>query len=238
SCFPVAMQSLSVPPDPDPNSGGLHLKVTRHAAAEAQHLRMVAGPGVVPLVAERPGELLLAPARCSIADVVASRGRLPTDQTRGVVLAAARALARVHADDLVHGDVKPANLLLHDDGLWLADFETAGAPGSRRRRHSPARPGGPSLTAADDVRALVHTAIECATGVVVDPTVAWSALDLVRLGCRADLAAELALAWRRATDVDQLVAIVDPSDARLPTPTPPFGADATPTVDVNLDDWW
>lgn len=207
-------------------------------AREAQHLRVVAGPGVVPLVEAAPGSLRLAGARCSLADVLATRGRLPADETRGVAITAARALARIHAGGLVHGDVKPANLLLADDGLWFADFDAAGAPGERRRRRSPGRAHGPALTAADDVRSLVLAVIECATGVVVDPDVAWSALDLAALGCRADLAAELALALRRTDDAERLAALFDQGDARLPSPTAPIGADSTPTIDVSLDDWW
>lgn len=207
-------------------------------AREAQHLRVVAGPGVVPLVEEAPGSLRLAGARCSLADVLAARGRLPADEARGVAIAAARALARIHAGGLVHGDVKPANLLLADNSLWFADFDAAGAPGDRRRRRSPGRPHGVILTTADDVRALAFTVVECATGVVVDPDAAWSALDLAALGCRADLAAELALALRRAGDAEAFAALFDRGDARLPTPTAPIGADSTPTVDVNLDDWW
>ncbi|MEM8706773.1 MAG: hypothetical protein AAGE98_09975 [Actinomycetota bacterium] len=216
-----------------------HKRTTpRSAELEAGHLRMVAGPGVVPLLREGADELVLAAARCSVADIVAVRGRIPTDEVRGIVHATARALDRVHGEGLVHGDIKPANLLVHDDGLWLGDFDAAGATGASRRRHSPGRPAGATLTPDDDVRALVHTAIECATGVVVDPLTPWSALDLVRLGCRADLAAELALALRRATTVDQLLAVIDTADAQLPSPTAPLGVDDTPTVDINLDDWW
>lgn len=207
-------------------------------AREAQHLRVVAGPGVVPLLETSTESLRLAGARCSLADVLATRGRLHADEARGVAIAAARALVRVHAGGLVHGDVKPANLLLADDGLWFADFDAAGAPGERRRRRSPGRHQGPTLTAADDVRSLVFAVIECATGVVVDPGATWSALDLAALGCRADLAAELALALRRTHDAERLAGLFDQGDARLPSPTAPIGVDSTPTIDVNLDDWW
>ncbi|MEO0495060.1 MAG: hypothetical protein AAF081_16765 [Actinomycetota bacterium] len=228
------MNSLSVP------VGETHRKTGRPRTIEreARILRAVAGDGVVPLLDAAETTLTLAAGRCSVADVVAARGRLSSEEVRGVVLAAAGALARLHAGGVVHGDVKPANLLLHDGGLWLSDFDAAGAPGAIRRRNSPGRPGTATLASDDDIRALVHAAIECATGIAVDASVAWSALDLVTLGCPADLAARLAIAWRRADDAAALVAALGDGDARLPAPVAPAGADSTPTIDVNLDDWW
>ena len=77
-------------------------------------------------------------AACSLADVLHERGRLPAEEIRAVGAAAAAALARVHQADLVHGDVKPANLLLSRSGeLLLADFDAA-APADGRGSPGPA----------------------------------------------------------------------------------------------------
>ena len=88
---------------------------------EARRLHAVQGPGVVPLQGLGDhGEIVLAEAACSLADVLYERGPLPESEVRAVGAAAAAALARVHDAGLVHGDVKPANLLLSRDGeLWL-----------------------------------------------------------------------------------------------------------------------
>ena len=163
---------------------------------EARRLRAVQGPGVVPLQGLGDhGEIVLAEAACSLADVLHERGPLPESEVRAVGAAAAAALARVHDAGLVHGDVKPANLLLSRDGeLWLADFDAAAAAdGQPLNRFSPPRlpPRSPSRPATD-ITALALTLIELSAGVLLDPRVPWRATDLRRLGCSAALSAEIA----------------------------------------------
>jgi len=48
----------------------------------------------------------------SVADVLQREGRLPVLRALEVGLAAARALAAVHAEGILHGDIKPGNILL------------------------------------------------------------------------------------------------------------------------------
>jgi serine/threonine protein kinase len=64
----------------------------------------------------------------SLADVLASRGRLAPEDARALALQAASGLAHAHGAGLVHRDVKPQNLLLGSDGtLKIADFGIARA---------------------------------------------------------------------------------------------------------------
>lgn len=156
------------------------------AAQEARHLRALRGSGIVPLQHARAHGLALEEAACSLADVLRERGPLPEGEVRAVGAAAAAALARVHAAGLVHGDIKPANLLLsHDRELWLADFDAAcPADGRPLERFSPGRlpPGAPACPVAD-MAALALALVELSTGVLLDPAASWRTADLRRLGC-------------------------------------------------------
>ena len=164
------------------------------AAHEAHYLQKLDGPGIVPPRDVDGDGLGLEMAACSLADVLHERGPLPEGEVRAVGAAASAALARVHAAGLVHGDVKPANLLLsHSRELWLADFDAAcPADGRPLERLSPGRlpPGAPARFAAD-MTALALTLVELSTGILPDPGTAWRAADLRRLGCSPALSAEL-----------------------------------------------
>ena len=166
------------------------------AAREARHLQALRGCGIVPLHDVGAHGLALERAACSLADVLHERGPLPESEVRAVGAAAAAALARVHKAGLVHGDVKPANLLLsHEGELWLADFDAAAPADSQPlNRSSPPRlpPGAPALPAVD-ITALALALVELSTGALLDPRVQWRAADLCRLGCSATLSAEIAM---------------------------------------------
>ncbi len=53
----------------------------------------------------------------SLAEVVAQRGRLPAEEAIGYVIQAARGLEFAHRHGMIHRDVKPANLLLNEQGI-------------------------------------------------------------------------------------------------------------------------
>ena len=207
---------------------------------EARRLHAVQGPGVVPLhgVGDH-GEIVLAEAACSLADVLHERGPLPESEVRAVGAAAAAALARVHDARLVHGDVKPANLLLSRGGeLWLADFDTASeGDGQPLRRFSPGRlpPGAPARPGTD-MASLALTLVELSTGTLLDPCVSWRAADLRRLGCSPALSAEISFMLGRdgSTPSARATASMLGRGAASALPGPAVNArlvDPEPTVD-------
>ena len=61
----------------------------------------------------------------TIADRLAREGVLDAEATLAVLEPVAAALDHAHAVDLVHRDVKPSNILVDDDNVWLADFGIA-----------------------------------------------------------------------------------------------------------------
>jgi len=186
--------------------------------------------------------LTLDKAACSLADVLHERGPLPEGEVWAVGAAASAALARVHAAGLVHGDVKPANLLLsHNRELWLADFDAAcPADGRPLERFSPGRlpPGSPARFAAD-MTALALTLVELSTGILLDPGASWRAADLRRLGCSPALSAELSFILGGDGSAPDARAAAEML-ARLGTdslPAPAVNArrvDPTPTVEFVL----
>ena len=63
-----------------------------------------------------------------LSQLIRERGPLPVDQVRSVIGQCALALGVAHAAKLVHRDVKPANILVREDGLVkLTDFGIARA---------------------------------------------------------------------------------------------------------------
>src|SRR4051812_23506815 len=74
----------------------------------------------------------------SLRDVLTERGAVPVPEALGLIRDAAAGLDAVHAAGLVHRDVKPANILLADDGTALiTDFGFARDTASDRRYTRP-----------------------------------------------------------------------------------------------------
>jgi serine/threonine protein kinase len=85
-----------------------------------------------------------------LAQRVARHGPMSPDQTLRLMLDLASGLQAVHAAGYVHGDVKPANLLLEDQGIVrLADFGRAAPIGSAG---TPATEEGPAYVAPEQAR--------------------------------------------------------------------------------------
>jgi serine/threonine-protein kinase len=128
---------------------------------EARMAVKLAGPGVLRVLDADPGEGWVAlewVPRGSVRDMLRT-GDLATLAPIGRwARPFARALARVHAEGVVHADVKPANLLLRQpDDPVLGDFGIAravGAPnegGGSAGYLSPERLGGRPTDPRDDV---------------------------------------------------------------------------------------
>ena len=103
-------------------------------------------------------------------------GSLPLDDARRLGARLADALAHVHAHDLVHRDVKPANILLdREDNAYLADFGLAHLTGATRLTRTnqlvgtaaylaPEQVLGQDIGTPTDVYALGLVLLECLTG--------------------------------------------------------------------------
>jgi hypothetical protein len=84
----------------------------------------------------------------TLEDAVAEAGPLPVPAVRTLVAAAAEALRSLHEADLVHGELRPSNVLLTADGPRLTDFGSLEHP----------------TTPAGEVYALGLVALYAATG--------------------------------------------------------------------------
>lgn len=207
----------------------------QRAGHERALLRLVQGPGVVPLV-EGPDDLVVtACGRGSVADLLCESGPQSAAVARATGARVARAVARLHAAGVVHGDVKPANVVFAPDGdLWLVDFDAAGSPLSIRVRGTPARGGDrTTLSEADDVAAIAVMVLECATGVIIDPAMVWDVAALEQIGCPADLAADIVAILRTSPSAERVAAILERRDDRIPSPPRRRRhVDPTPTIDI------
>lgn len=99
--------------------------------AEAKAAARLSHPNIVSVYdagehAERPFVVMeLADSR-SLADLIREEGNLSPDVARSIGMQVLSALTAAHAQGIVHRDVKPANILVSEDGaVKLADFGIA-----------------------------------------------------------------------------------------------------------------
>lgn len=104
-------------------------------------------------------------------------GDLTTDRVAEIGVGIADVLSYVHAEGIVHRDVKPANVLFDEDGeCYLADFGIAGPSDGHDRDVlgtagylAPEQVAGGETGPAADVYALGLVLLECLTGEVEFP---------------------------------------------------------------------
>jgi serine/threonine protein kinase len=112
----------------------------------------------------------------SLAQQIEQRGQLDIETTLRVCSEVAGALDALHANDLIHRDVKPANIMVDEQGVcYITDFglakDTQGSLLTRPGQAvgsldymAPEQIRGEEVTAATDVYALGCVMSECLSG--------------------------------------------------------------------------
>jgi serine/threonine-protein kinase len=117
---PVALKLIATEQASDPD-------VRERFEREARLTAAIDHPNVIPVYAagEEDGHLYLVMRYVPGTDlqaVLRREGRLPPARAASVVAQVADALDAAHAAGLVHRDVKPANVLIAGDHVYLSDF--------------------------------------------------------------------------------------------------------------------
>src|SRR5690606_37833108 len=95
---------------------------------ESRTVASIEHPNIIPIYeanADADGVLYIAMRYVDGLDLrrfIYDRGPLPLDQGTRIFAQVAAALDAAHAHDLIHRDVKPANILLAGDHVYLTDF--------------------------------------------------------------------------------------------------------------------
>ncbi len=135
----------------------------------------------------------------ALTDWLRHKGRVPEREARRIIGEVAAALAAAHARDLVHRDVKPANVLIEAETgrAFVADFGVSAAlsPAGRQETKltatgmiigtppymSPEQAAGDAVTPKSDVYSLGVLAYELLTGALpftANTTAGWAAAHL------------------------------------------------------------
>ncbi len=148
----VAVKEIRLPAAvPEPEREAMHARVLREARAAAR----LNHPGVITLydVLNEQGhaflvmELITAP---TLEAIVAERGPLPPERVARIGMQVASVLDAAHRSGIVHRDVKPANVMVAEDGgVRLADFGIAQLQGDPELTASGVIVGSPAYMAPE-----------------------------------------------------------------------------------------
>ncbi|MEV0399657.1 serine/threonine-protein kinase [Actinoallomurus sp. NPDC050550] len=214
----VAVKEVWLPPATSTTEHGERLARAKREARNAAKLR--GHPNIVAVhdaltVDDAPWIVMDLVRGHSLEQRIAEQGRLPADDTAGITAALLDALAAAHDAGITHRDVKPANVLLADDGrVLLADFGIA-------EHHADT-----GLTASGTIVGSVeYIAPERLDGKAAGP-----AGDLFSLGATLYHAVEGASAFRRDTPTATITAVL------LRDPPPPAHAGPLTTLITRLLD--
>jgi serine/threonine-protein kinase len=163
----------------------------RRFSEEARRAGELDHPSIVPVydAGEDGGYAYLAMrlvAGWSLTDELERSGRMPPARILEVAGALAAALDHAHERGIVHRDVKPDNVLLEGDRVWLADFGiaatvqtagryTTGAIGTAQYMAPEQAMAGP-IDGRADLYALGCVVYECFTGIPPYPGTDFAAL--------------------------------------------------------------
>ena len=150
----VAIKELRVPEGAGDQERRLwYARMGREARAAAR----LRHPGIVTVydrvISEdgRPWIVMELINGTSLAELLAVRGTLPERQVAAIGLAMVDALSAAHAHDIVHRDVKPANVLLEGDRTVLTDFGIAAIEGDVTLTRTGMMPGTPVYMSPEQV---------------------------------------------------------------------------------------
>jgi serine/threonine protein kinase len=207
---PVAVKEVRLPPGmPEAEADELRERTMR----EARAIGVLTHPNVVTLhdIAQVDGDpyvvMELVPGS-SLAHLLREHGKLDTTQAAAVADAVAAALQAAHHAGITHRDVKPANVLVAQDGrIKLADFGIARNVSERTLTSTGITLGSPA-----------YIAPEVASGGAVAP-----AADLWGLGATLFAAADGRAPYDPDGDVMTTLLQVVNGDVPQPETTGPIG---------------
>ncbi|MEV5384421.1 serine/threonine-protein kinase [Streptomyces sp. NPDC052721] len=192
----VAVKEVRVSLDlPAERSKRMHVRLEREAWAAARvNARAVVTVYDVVTFDDRPWIVMELVRGRSLADVIAAEGALPPKEVARIGTEVLAALRAAHAAGVLHRDVKPANVLLADEGrVVLTDFGIATVEGDTALTMTGEVVGSPEYLAPE--RALGRTP--------------GTASDLWSLGALLYTAVQGRSPFRRTTALATLRAIVD-----------------------------
>jgi eukaryotic-like serine/threonine-protein kinase len=149
----VALKEVSLPPSvPEEERQAMRQRVLREARAAAR-LNHPAAVTVFDVIEEGDTtfiamEIVDSP---TLYQLVSEQGPITPERTASIAIRVLDALQAAHAQGIVHRDVKPANVMVGDEQIKLADFGIATVKGDPRLTATGLLLGSPSYMSPEQV---------------------------------------------------------------------------------------